>query len=178
MGTVGERLKALRESRGLTLEAAGKIADTTKQSTSQIEKGITKLPGGLPLYLWAKHYGVSLEWLITGRGAKVQAASQPQRLTGATILAAYREAVEKYESVGRNATSFKPLSNPDHADLLALAVIAQLSPDEGGIQVNAEVGRGAKRKGQAGSGSSGEDRPAGTRGESEAAPRKRKDRAA
>lgn len=67
MGT-GERLRALREAAGLTLEEAGKIAGTSKQSTSQIEKGVTKVPGGLFLYRWSKHYNVNLEWLITGKG--------------------------------------------------------------------------------------------------------------
>ncbi len=67
MGT-GERLKGLREAAGLTLEDAGAIAGTSKQSTSQIEKGITKVPGGLFLYRWSKHYNVNLEWLITGKG--------------------------------------------------------------------------------------------------------------
>lgn len=67
-GTVGTRLKTLREAAGLTLEEAGRIGETTKQSVSQIEKGVTKVPGGLPLYLWSRHYRVNLEWLITGKG--------------------------------------------------------------------------------------------------------------
>ncbi len=66
--TVGDRLKDLRTAAGLTLEQAGEIAGTTKQSASQIEKGITKVPGGLFLYHWARFYGVGLEWLITGKG--------------------------------------------------------------------------------------------------------------
>src|SRR5690606_37559939 len=37
--TVGDRLKDLRTAAGLTLEQAGEIAGTTKQSASQIEKG-------------------------------------------------------------------------------------------------------------------------------------------
>lgn len=78
MGT-GDRLKKLREAEGLTLEQAGKIAGTSKQSTSQIEKGVTKVPGGLFLYRWSKHYNVNLEWLITGKGDRSPAVSQPQR---------------------------------------------------------------------------------------------------
>lgn len=78
MGT-GDRLKALREAAGLTLEEAGKIAGTTKQSASQIEKGVTKVPGGLFLYRWSKHYNVNLEWLITGKGDRHPAPSQTAR---------------------------------------------------------------------------------------------------
>jgi transcriptional regulator with XRE-family HTH domain len=76
MGT-GERLKQLREAAGLTLEEAGKIAGTSKQNTSQIEKGVTEVPGGLFLYRWARHYNVNLEWLITGKGAKIPPSSHP-----------------------------------------------------------------------------------------------------
>ena len=77
--TTGDRLRELREAAGLTLEQAGKIAGTSKQSTSQIEKGVTKVPGGLFLYRWSKHYNVNLEWLITGKGDRRPAPSQAQR---------------------------------------------------------------------------------------------------
>lgn len=70
MTTIGERLKALRLENDLTLEAAGAIAGTTKQSMSQIEKGRTQVPGGMALEAWARHYGVNLRWLTTGAGPK------------------------------------------------------------------------------------------------------------
>lgn len=66
--SIGDRLRELRMGRGLTLEQAGAIGSTSKQSMSQIEKGVTKEPGGSSLLKWAKYYGVSLEWLITGKG--------------------------------------------------------------------------------------------------------------
>jgi transcriptional regulator with XRE-family HTH domain len=83
--SVGQRLKELREAAGLTLEEAGVIAGTSKQSASQIEKGTTKVPGGLFLYRWSKHYGVDLEWLITGKGDPLQSHSQFARLDGDTL---------------------------------------------------------------------------------------------
>jgi transcriptional regulator with XRE-family HTH domain len=86
--TVGNRLKTLREAADLTLEEAGKIAGTTKQSTSQIEKGVTKAPGGLFLYRWSKHYRVDLEWLITGKGDPKNGQSQAARPDAATLSAA------------------------------------------------------------------------------------------
>lgn len=76
--SIGERLRELRLNKGLTLEQAGAIAETTKQSMSQIEKGVTKEPGALPVFRWARHYGVSAEWLITGKGSRDD-SSQPAR---------------------------------------------------------------------------------------------------
>lgn len=70
METVGTRLEGLRKAHKLTLEAAAKIAGTTKQSLSQIEKGLTQVPGGMAMEAWARHYGVNLRWLATGKGAK------------------------------------------------------------------------------------------------------------
>lgn len=70
MQTLGDRLRELREAEGLTLEQGGKIAGTTKQSMSQIEKGATQQPGGLALEAWSQHYGVTLHWLTTGHGPK------------------------------------------------------------------------------------------------------------
>lgn len=72
MGTLGDRLRELREAEGLTLEQAGAIAGTTKQSMSQIEKGQTKMPNGVALEAWSRRYGVSLHWLATGKGPKHQ----------------------------------------------------------------------------------------------------------
>lgn len=77
--SIGDRLKGLRTAQGLTLEQAGAIGGTTKQSMSQIEKGLTKEPGGVALFKWARHYGVSLEWLITGKGADQRPPSQVSR---------------------------------------------------------------------------------------------------
>jgi len=97
MGT-GERLRLLREAAGLTLEEAGKIAGTSKQSVSQIEKGVTKIPGGLFLYRWSKHYNVNLEWLITGKGDRHPAPSQPARLDGTKLaesIAALRQVAKR-----------------------------------------------------------------------------------
>lgn len=88
--------------------------------------------------------------------------SQLERLDASTILSAYREAVTKYEATGLSAKTFKPLEDPDHAGLLALAIAAQVSGDasDGSTQADVEVGRGSTRKNRAGSGTAGKDRPA------------------
>lgn len=85
--TIGERLRALREEAKLTQDEAGEIAGTTKQSVSQIENGRTKVPGGLFVYRWAKRYGVSLEWLITGEGPRTAGTQlDPELLVEAETL--------------------------------------------------------------------------------------------
>ncbi len=108
------------------------------------------------------------------------AGSQLPRLTSEIILSAYREAVTKYKTTGLSATSFKPLTDPDHAELLALALIVQTTPltADSPIPSKVEVGRGASGKNRTGSGASGKDHSAKTGDEAKPAPRKRRDRAA
>jgi transcriptional regulator with XRE-family HTH domain len=89
METIGERLRALREEKQLTLEQAAAVAATTKQSLSQIEKGVTKEPGGLAVYRWAEFYGVDLQWLITGKGPR-QSGSQSARPDPETLAASLK----------------------------------------------------------------------------------------
>ncbi|WP_093280781.1 helix-turn-helix transcriptional regulator [Pseudoxanthomonas sp. CF125] len=79
--TIGERLNQLRLDAGLTLEQAGAIAGTTKQSMSQIEKGKTQVPGGVALEAWSRYYGVSIQWLTTGKGSKKPADKASQSVS-------------------------------------------------------------------------------------------------
>lgn len=109
METIGDRLRALREERQLTLEQAGAIADTSKQSMSQIEKGVTREPGGLALYRWADYYGVDLKWLITGKGKRA-AGSQSERLNPEMIA----ESIEALRRVwARRDLVFDPVAQPE-----------------------------------------------------------------
>lgn len=119
---VGDRLRELREAAGLNLPEAAAIAGTSKQSASQIEKGVTKVPGGLFLYRWSQHYGVNLEWLITGRGTAKQSQSQPPRLSPDTIQSAYRLAVGAIEARGDWAGDFDPANDAEEAEYLGLAI--------------------------------------------------------
>ncbi|MCD0280498.1 helix-turn-helix transcriptional regulator [Xanthomonas melonis] len=98
--SIGERLRDLRNERNLTLEQAGAIGGTTKQSMSQIEKGLTREPGGLALFSWARYYGVNLEWLITGKGKPDATASQDARPEFDKIAAAVNLLLHYLELVG------------------------------------------------------------------------------
>ncbi|WP_161556433.1 helix-turn-helix domain-containing protein [Xanthomonas arboricola] len=97
---IGDRLRELRTDAGLTLEQAGAIASTSKQSMSQIEKGVTKEPGGIAIVTWAKHYGVSVEWLITGKGARQAGSSHSARPDFDKIAAAVNLLSHYLELVG------------------------------------------------------------------------------
>lgn len=89
--TIGDRLRDLREGAGLTLEQAGAIAGTSKQSMSQIEKGVTAKPNGVALEAWSRYYGVTLHWLTTGKGAKRQSDTVAE--TDWTDILGYAQAV-------------------------------------------------------------------------------------
>ena len=76
--SIGRRLRELRIGRQLTLEQAAKVAGTTRQYVSQLEKGKNQTPNGVMLEAWARFYGVSHHWLASGLGARAisaQAAS-------------------------------------------------------------------------------------------------------
>lgn len=115
---------------------------------------------------------ITLDGLLRGRAAP----SQLERLTADTILSAYREAAIKFGATGMPVTSFKPQSDPEHAGLLALSIIAQLtaSPSDSQTQVDVEVGRGAARTDRKRSGTVGEDRAQEVGGKGKSAPSKQR----
>ncbi|HYG07319.1 MAG TPA: helix-turn-helix transcriptional regulator [Stenotrophomonas sp.] len=68
--TIGQRLLELRLEAGLTQPEMAALADTSKQYVSQLEKGANKIPNGQMLEAWARHFGVSIQWLATGKGPR------------------------------------------------------------------------------------------------------------
>lgn len=79
--SIGARLRLLRGS--MTQPEFAKIAGTSKQHVSRIEGGLIREPSPALLERWARHFGVRVEWLITGQGpreAPAQAVSQPMGL--------------------------------------------------------------------------------------------------
>lgn len=69
MTTIGERVRAEREARGLKLnELAKMIGDSYSSTISELESGRSRTTKKLRLI--AEALGVSLEWLETGRGSK------------------------------------------------------------------------------------------------------------
>lgn len=66
--SIGERLRKIRKDARLTQEALGDLAGVSKQSISQIESGQTGSPKASTLEPLSRRLGVSLHWLMTGRG--------------------------------------------------------------------------------------------------------------
>ena len=65
--TIGERIKELRKSSGLTLEKFGAKICITAQSVSAIEKGINT-PADRTISLICREFHVNEDWLRTGTG--------------------------------------------------------------------------------------------------------------
>jgi transcriptional regulator with XRE-family HTH domain len=90
METLGDRLRNLRTSHGDTQGTLANIAGVTKQAISKIELTGAIKSASTTLEPIARHYGVSLNWLLTGTGAKASdpaqlGQSQTARLTPAMI---------------------------------------------------------------------------------------------
>lgn len=70
MATIGDRLRQERKDRGLTQEAVAALAGISKQGVSAIERGETGEPEAATLEPICRAWGLSLRWLLTGKGAK------------------------------------------------------------------------------------------------------------
>lgn len=76
MQTIGDRIKLLRAE--MTQQEMARIAGTTKQYVSQLESGRNQVPNSLILDAWARHFRVSLNWLLTGSEARQPSAQESQ----------------------------------------------------------------------------------------------------
>src|SRR5690606_23371615 len=67
VSTIGDRLEELRSGAGLTKVEMAAVGKVSKQHYGRIVQGLIKQPGGERLIPWAKHFGVRLEWLVSGK---------------------------------------------------------------------------------------------------------------
>lgn len=67
---IGNRLKELRTGAAMSQPEFAAIVGTTKQYVSQLESGKNITPNGAFLEAWARHFGVSHRWLVSGAGPK------------------------------------------------------------------------------------------------------------
>lgn len=100
--TPGERIRALRETKGWTQVQLAKRASVAQPSLSQIETGDTRSLRGQTLMGLAKALEVNPHWILTGRDTPVE----PQPLT-----------VEESELVG----IFRTLGEIDQDRLVSFA---------------------------------------------------------
>ena len=106
---IGDRLKQLRLENNLDQPSFGAIAGTSKQYVSRLESGLNKKPNAEFLQAWASHFGVRLEWLISGKGPKEASpvganssppSSQSERLDAARLAAAIQLSRRALENMG------------------------------------------------------------------------------
>ncbi len=120
---MGERLKELRKTLGLTLEAFGEKVGVGKSSISRLEKGTNNLTEQMILAI-CREFDVNETWLRTGEGEmfiKLDRETEIARLTRDLLL--------------EEEDSFKNR---------VIAVLAKLTPDQ--WEVLSEIAEGLKKK--------------------------------
>jgi transcriptional regulator with XRE-family HTH domain len=80
MENYGEYIKALRESKGLTLREVEKQTEISNAYLSQLESSKVKQPSPTTLYKLAELYGVKYEVLMEKVGYPVPQANKPVSL--------------------------------------------------------------------------------------------------
>lgn len=84
MKSIGDRVRAEREARGITREELAAYAGMAKTTLADLELGTSK--SSTKLHKLAERLAVNPDWLETGRGVKeVGAASQPVGLDVAKL---------------------------------------------------------------------------------------------
>lgn len=73
---IGSRLKQIRTDAKLTQPAFAAIAGTSKQYVSQLESGRNQTPTPVYVERWARHFGISVRWIVSGDGPMRQSAAQ------------------------------------------------------------------------------------------------------
>jgi len=76
METLGDRLRNLRTSHEDTQNTLAKLAGVTKQAISKIERTGAIKSASTTLEPIARHYGVTLNWLLTGMGPRAAGPAQ------------------------------------------------------------------------------------------------------
>ena len=167
MNTTGERLRALREAAGENQDEAARAAGVKKQAISKIELDHTIDPGARTLNRLARHYGVSIDWLLDGAESAISPKSETMRLVADRVSNTAGTLMKHYKNKGftfdlrtdRDAERFLLVyqaitelpSEPTNDDYVAfgskLEAIAPLSEGTGdgrvtSVPTSREAGRG------------------------------------
>jgi transcriptional regulator with XRE-family HTH domain len=98
MNTTGERLRATRERAGESQDDAARAAGVKKQAISKIELDHTVDPGARTMSRLARHYGVSVEWLLDGADSpSISLGSETMRLIPAKVAETAKALRKHYE---------------------------------------------------------------------------------
>lgn len=143
---IGDRLKELRIAAGMNQPEFAAIVGTTKQYVSQLESGKNRKPNGEFMEGWARHFKVSLRWLVSGTGPKYAgtATDGAPRLDRAIVAAVAQSLHDTYdrEHLTYNFTEEWEL----FVDLYDAAVQGELRSTGGDVK----IGRWLERKAQQG----------------------------
>ena len=99
---IKDRIRQLRESSGLKVTELGKRIGITKSAISQIESGMTKEPKATHVHRLAVFFGVSTDWLITGRGSKKRVSLSEEEYK---LILAYRNCDAKTKNIIRQIST-------------------------------------------------------------------------
>jgi len=75
--TMGDRIRATRLARGLTVTDAARSVDVSRTQFHQWENGTAEHPRLRPLIAYAKLVDVSLDWLVNHQGPKPKGLRRP-----------------------------------------------------------------------------------------------------
>ena len=82
---IGERLKKVREHFSLTIEKIAEILQESPETITNIEEGKQSCSVEI-LYKYARHFEVSLNWLVLGVGPMFLRSCKPMVAVGDGII--------------------------------------------------------------------------------------------
>lgn len=122
---LGERIRAERESQGITRAELARAAGIAPSTLSDLELGLSK--GTTALHKIASHLRVSPEWLETGKASKpaALAVSQAERLNAVKVMSTTKALITFLKR--RDPDAVLDLTDPDDAELFAAAYAEALA---------------------------------------------------
>lgn len=118
VNNLGQRIRGLRKTKGLTQAKLAKMAGIKQPSLSELETGESRLPAGDTLVLLAVALECNPEWLATGRGSPVATPSDiaPDEMA---LIYLWRQLSEEHQDLIMHmierAAASKPAPKPTRA---------------------------------------------------------------
>lgn len=150
METLGDRIRALREGSGESQPDLARVSGVKKQAIWKIENGDTRDPSAKTLVPIARHYGVTVDWIVTGdepkfRQSLLDRQSQAERYEDEMISDTIKIIMEDLERRG----DFSPMKDLERfvqyfLDILKIRASWQLKPTpENWVELGRTMERGA-----------------------------------
>lgn len=127
--TTGEKLRAIRELARESQDDAARVAQVKKQAISKIERDMVAEPGARTMYRLARHYGVSLGWLLGLEDDNaVSLQSETLRLAASRISNTVGALQRHYESTEQGMLDLTKERDAERF-LLAYKALTELPPE-------------------------------------------------